>query len=714
VSELNPQQREAVEYLGGSLLVVAGAGSGKTKTLVAKIEHLIKNGYDPRRILAITFTNKAAKELKERIKNTLGVSLPWVGTFHSVANRILRLAGKKIGIKPDFVILDREDSKRVLKQVLKNLQVEYEEDLYEEAISKYKEGSQFFTYKDRIYSIDQIEDFWDVFEAYQNRLRELNALDFGDLLFYVVKLLKEDPATREKLKNHFQYILVDEYQDTNTVQYEFIKLLARNNVCVVGDPNQAIYQWRGAKPENILRFKEDFNPKVVKLEQNYRSKGVILQIANCIIENCDPKWANLIPKLKTEKDFGEKPLVKRFESEEDEALWIAKEVKRLKERGYRLKDIAVLVRSFYLTEKIEKAFVKERIPYTIVGGARFYERKEIKDVLALLRFLHNPADDLAFERILRIFFDRKWERVYKTLSKYYRTDWVETLKVVAYHLEPEMREPLTKLLQFMVNVKPEEVPNRYADLLEEFINAIDYYEYLYKEKNPEERRENVEYFLKLTRNAQSKGKTLADFLQLIALLQSEMEDRGRGVRIMTVHASKGLEFSVVFLPRLEEGIFPHRSALENAEELEEERRLFYVAITRAKEKLYLSYVRKRNTKGGKEVDRKPSRFLSEIPKHLLDLRYFRKPKGQAVSSVIPNRGKKESSPPGGLKNEKTESGLEKYKKPALDGKKLKVGQRVKHPVFGVGKVISTRGVHAMVDFGGEVKKIHSHFLEVVN
>ncbi|HIC09008.1 MAG TPA: ATP-dependent DNA helicase Rep [Aquificales bacterium] len=713
VSELNPQQKEAVEYLGGSLLVVAGAGSGKTKTLVAKIEHLIKNGYDPRRILAITFTNKAAKELKERIKNTLGVSLPWVGTFHSVANKILRLAGKRIGIKPDFVILDREDSKRVLKQVLKTLQVEYEDDLYEEAISKYKEGSKFFTYKDRVYSIDQIEDFWEVFEAYQRRLRELNALDFGDLLFYVVKLLKEDPATREKLRNHFQYILVDEYQDTNTVQYEFIKLLARNNVCVVGDPNQAIYQWRGAKPENILRFKEDFNPKVVKLEQNYRSKGVILQIANCIIENCDPKWANLIPKLKTEKDFGEKPLVRRFESEEDEALWIAKEVKRLKERGYRLKDIAVLVRSSYLTEKIEKAFVKERIPYTIVGGARFYERKEIKDVLALLRFLHNPADDLAFERILRIFFDRKWEKVYKTLSKYYRTDWVETLKVVAYHLEPEMREPLTKLLQFAVNIKPEEVPNRYADLLEEFINAIDYYEYLYKEKNPEERQENVEYFLKLTRNAQSKGKTLADFLQLIALLQSEMEDRGRGVRIMTVHASKGLEFSVVFLPRLEEGVFPHRSALENAEELEEERRLFYVAVTRAKEKLYLSYVRKKNTKSGKEIDRKPSRFLSEIPKHLLDLRYFRKTQSGLEVSGTPPKGAKKSSPSGGLKTEKTESGLEKYKKPPLEGKNLKVGQKVKHPVFGVGKVISTRGVHAMVDFGGEVKKIHSHFLETI-
>ena len=704
LEELNPQQREAVKYLEGNLLIVAGAGSGKTKTLVSKVEYLIQKGYDPKRILAITFTNKAAKELKDRIKNTLGVSLPWAGTFHSVANKLLRLAGKHIGIKPDFVILDREDSKRVLKQVLKNLNVEYEDDLYEEAINKFKEGSKVFTYKDKTYSIDQIEDFWDVYEAYQNRLKELNALDFGDLLFYAVKLLKENDALREKLRNYFQYILVDEYQDTNTVQYEFIKLLARNNVCVVGDPNQAIYQWRGAKPENILRFKEDFNPKVVKLEKNYRSKGVILEIANCIIQNCDPKWASLIPRLKTDKDFGEKPLVRRFESEEAEAQWIAEEIKRLKEKGYRLKDIAVLVRSSYLTEKIEKTFVKERIPYTIVGGARFYERKEIKDMLAFLRFLHNPTDDLAFERILKIFFDRRWEKVYKLLSKYYRTDWVETLKVVAIHLEDLYREPLLRFLQALVNVKWEQIPERYDEFLRQLLEEIDYYQYLQKEKNYEERLENVEYFLKLTENARKKGKKLADFLQLIALLQSEMEDKGRGVRILTVHAAKGLEFSAVFLPRLEEGVFPHKSAFENPEELEEERRLFYVAITRAKEKLYLSYVKKKTSKSGKEYERKPSRFLSEIPKQLLDLRYFKKPKRETPNAV-PKKVKKDTLKPA--------EGLEKYKKPALEGKKFRPGQEVKHPVFGVGRVVSQSGNHTLVDFGGEIKKIHSHFLESV-
>ncbi|NPB05439.1 MAG: UvrD-helicase domain-containing protein, partial [Aquificae bacterium] len=264
LEELNPQQREAAEYLGGSLLVVAGAGSGKTKTLVAKVEHLIRSGYDPKRILAITFTNKAAKELKERIEKTLGVKLPWVGTFHAVAGKILRLAGGRIGIRPDFIVFDRDDAKRVLKQVLKEFDPEYEADLYEEAIIKFKEGSKTFSYGGNTYAVDHLEDFWEVFEAYQRKLRELNALDFDDLLYYAVKLLKEHPEVREKLKNHFQYILVDEYQDTNTVQYEFIKLLARNNVCVVGDPNQAIYQWRGAKPENILRFKEDFSPKVVK------------------------------------------------------------------------------------------------------------------------------------------------------------------------------------------------------------------------------------------------------------------------------------------------------------------------------------------------------------------------------------------------------------------------------------------------------------------
>ncbi len=699
--ELNKEQREAVEYLDGALLVIAGAGSGKTRTIVAKIEYLIRKGFDPKRILAITFTNKAAKELKDRIKNSLGVNLPWVGTFHSVANRILRWGGKFIGIAPDFVILDREDARRVLKQVLKDFDTDLDDNLYEEAISKYKEGGKFISTDEGFIAIDTLDHFWEVFEAYQRRLKQLNALDFSDLLYFTVKLLKENPRVREKLKNHFQYILVDEYQDTNEIQYEFIKLIARNNVCVVGDPNQAIYQWRGANPENILRFKENFSPKVVKLERNYRSKGVILEIANAVIKNCNPKWVSLIPQLKTDKDFGEKPLVRRFENEEEEALWIAKEIKLLKERGYKLKDIAVLVRSSYLTEKIEKAFVKEGIVYTIVGTARFYERKEIKDTLAFLRFLHNPADDLAFERILRAFFGRKWEKVYKTLVRFYKTDWIETLKIVAYHLEEEFREPLTKFLQALVNIKWEEVQTRYAEYLQKLLDEIDYYELLYRENNPQDRIENVEYFLRLAQSSQSKGRTLAEFLQLITLLQSEMEDKGRGVKVMTVHASKGLEFSVVFLPRLEEGVFPHKSAFENEEELEEERRLFYVAVTRAKEKLYLSYVRKKNTKSGKEIERKPSRFLSEIPKHLLDLRYFVKQKVSGKTSA------------GGIKREKPQSGIDKYKKPTLEGKNLRVGQRVKHPVFGKGKVISTQGAFAMVDFGGEVKKIHSHFLEEV-
>jgi len=706
--ELNPQQREAVEYLGGSLLVVAGAGSGKTKTLVSKIEYLIQNGYDPKRILAITFTNKAAKELKDRIKEKLGVKLPWVGTFHSVCARILRKFAPKLELKPDFVIFDREDSKRVLKQVLKEFEPELEDELYLTAIEKYKEGSRFFQYKDRILSIDQVEDFWDIFDAYQKRLKELNALDFGDLLFYTVKLLKENPDIAQKLKNYFQYILVDEYQDTNTIQYEFIKLLARNNVCVVGDPNQAIYQWRGANPENILKFWEDFSPKVVKLETNYRSKAVILKIANAVIQNCNPKWRKLVPVLRTDKDFGEKPIVRRFETEEEEAAWIVSEIKGLKERGYRLKDIAVLVRSAYLTEKIEKALVRERIVYTIVGGARFYERKEIKDTLAFLRFMLNPTDDLAFERILRVFFDRKWEKVYKLLSRYYRTDWVETLKLVAYHLEEEIREPIVRVLQFTVNLKEEEVKYKYASLLQRFIEEIDYFEYLRREKNYEERIENVEYFLKLCLSAQKKGKTLADFLQLIALLQSEMEDRGRGVRIMTVHASKGLEFRAVFLPRLEEGVFPHHSALNNEEELEEERRLFYVAVTRAKEKLYLSYVGKRKTKKGEERERHPSRFLEEIPKHLLDLKDSNQLKGGKVKVKRTKKvkGKKET-----LAGTKVNQDL--YRKPYFEGKTLKVGQKVKHPAFGVGKVISVNGVHAKVDFGGTVKKIHSHFLEIL-
>jgi DNA helicase-2/ATP-dependent DNA helicase PcrA len=705
---LNKEQREAVEFMGRPLLVVAGAGSGKTKTLVAKIEHLIKNGYDPKRILAITFTNKAAKELKERIKKTLGVSLPWVGTFHSVAGRILRMGGHRLGLSPDFVILDRDDSESLLKLILKELETDLKADFYLEAISKYKEGKDTFSYKGEIYKIDQLEDFDTVFNAYQEKLKELNALDFDDLLNYAVRLLKEFPQVREKLQRHFQYILVDEYQDTNEIQYEFIRLLARDNVCVVGDPNQAIYEWRGAKPENILRFHEDFNPKVVKLETNYRSKGVILEIANAVIKKCDPKWVNLIPTLRSSKDFGQKPQVKEFFSERDEAQWIASEIIKLKAQGYQLKNIAILVRSSHLMDVLDKALAARNIPHTLIGGKGIYERKEIKDLLAFLRFIQNPADFLAFERILKIFFNRKWERIYKDLSKYYKTDWVETLKIVAYYLEPEVREPLTRLLQFMVNLKEDQKRKKFADVLEQLLDAVDYYSYLDKETNPERRRDNVRWFLNLCKAFQDKGKELSQFLQSLSLMQSELENKGKGVKIMTVHAAKGLEFDIVFLPRLEEGIFPHHSALENPEELEEERRLFYVAVTRAKEKLYLSFVRKNfKTKDGEKVERKPSRFLKEIPSHLLNIDSVELLYGQHSYKEKPKKEAKKT------KTQKTTSGLEKYSTPKLVGKKFRVGQRVKHPVFGEGKIISLNGVHARVDFGGEVKKIHTHFLEKV-
>ena len=722
LDELNPQQRQAVLYDKGNLLIVAGAGSGKTRTLVAKILYLISKGADPKRILAITFTNKAGNELKKRVKKNLGVKLPWSGTFHSICLRILRKTAKHVGLEPNFIILDEEESKKIFRNLLQSRfpNLEYEWNFYYQAVINYKEGNETFMYNDKSYHFKEITNFWEIFESYQEYLKENNLVDFSDLLYYTVKILKEKEKIRKKLSEHFQYILVDEYQDTNKIQYEFIKLLARNNVCVVGDPNQAIYEWRGAYPENILNFHKEFNPKVIKLEQNYRSKGVILAIANEIIKKCNPKWAKLIPILKSTKDWGEKPIQKAFNTPEEEAEWIAHKIKKLLNKGIPSKEIAILVRSAYLTETIEKIFIKEGIPYIIVGGVRFYERKEIKDLIALLRFLNNPMDLLALERILKIFFKKKAKKILKELEKYaYKKiedkkpkqqslpfsnsssqieesnfpNYLEALKKIIPYLPPEDKKILKSFIEGIEYALRKK--EKFSDGLKKLIKAINYQSILKEEKNYEERWENVSYFLKLTENYEKKGKTLNDFLNFIFLMQNELEDKKNGVRIMTVHASKGLEFDTVFLPRLEEGTFPHYSAFDNEKELEEERRLFYVAITRAKNHLYLSYVTNKKTK--------PSRFLKEIPQHLITLE----------SASIEKKEKNISFNYDRYSFKKENLSLTEGRLLTNHCENFYIGQKVKHPVFGLGTIINLNGRHAQVDFGGVVKKIHTGFLEKV-
>jgi len=659
--ELNESQRRAVLHFGKPLLIVAGAGSGKTRTLVAKVEHLLKEkGLKPDEILFITFTNKAAREIKERTRNVLGKELQWSGTFHSIALKILKKEAKRAGIEPDFGIADEGDSLRIIKETAKRLKLDKDPEEIKAVISKAKEN---LTPPPAWVQV--------LLEEYQETLRKNKLLDFSDLLRELYKLLL-DEEIREKYRKKFRYILVDEYQDTNTIQYEIVKLLSDGNVCVVGDPNQCIYEWRDARPDNVLRFIEDFKPDIIKLETNYRSKEPILRVANAILERSKLGWKELIPKLRGVRGEGSPPVVRRFGDEEEEALWVANQIKNLL-NTYEPKDIAILVRTAYITDIYERTLLKSGIPYRVVGTLRFYERAEIKNLLAVMRLVQNPSDELAFRRATDFFVKGFGEKSFKVLKENFSDNWLKTASRYLKKL-PSARS----LYNFLKAIAPlYKEPHKYPKKLEEFINRIDY-ESLLKEKfkkDYEERIENVREFIKTLKDFHRQAYTLEDVLSEVMLTASEEEKRN-AVSIMTIHASKGLEFPVVFLPRLEEGILPHHKSMNEERTLEEERRLLYVGITRAKDLLYMTYTKKEK--------RKPSRFLSDIPKSFLDLSAF-------------------------IKKRKT-----KYEEILRPNPDVREGVRVRHKVFGTGIVLKVEGERAVVRFKDHEKVIHTSFLEVLD
>ncbi len=643
---LNDVQRRVVEHRGGPLLVVAGAGSGKTTTLAHRIESLLTQ-IRPERVLCLTFTTKAAREIRERTLKVAGVDLPWAGTFHSVALRLLKSTA---GLR--FSVADESDVRTLLREVMEGFGIsagEYEK--VRRMISRIKEDL-------REPADPRLRE---LFHAYQERLRENHLFDFGDLLFELYLLLSRDTGLREKLRRHFSSILVDEYQDTNTVQYEILKLIADRDICVVGDPNQCIYEWRFARPHNVLRFIEDFSPEVIRLETNYRSGGYILMVANALLKGTSEKWRSLIPQLTPTRGMGEKPIVRRFETPQEEAIWIGREIRDLMKR-YQPEEIAVLVRVSFATDPLESALFRMGIPYRILGTLRFYERAEVKNLISLLRLLINPSDETAFRRVVSFFGEGIGERTIAKLREFYRGDWIETLSF------PERAKPLRTLLDRLRSCG-----DNYARILEVALEESPYLGILERRfrKNFSERMENVRELLRTARESYREGVSLEDFVN--EALLSSGEEEGEGVQLMTIHAAKGLEFSAVFLPRLEEDILPHRSALEDEAELEEERRLFYVAVTRAKDLLFLSYTR----------EGRPSRFLSEIPKNLLNLEHFRRRRTTYGVDLKPNS-------------------------------RIREGVLVNHRVFGVGKVLSVTGEKAEVDFRGKIRRIHSAFLEVVD
>jgi DNA helicase-2/ATP-dependent DNA helicase PcrA len=638
LDNLNKKQQEAVEIKEAPVLVIAGAGSGKTKVLTHRIAYLIfQNKVNPGNILAVTFTNKAAQEMKDRVeflsKDISGSKMIkglWMGTFHAICARILRQEIETLGYDKNFVIYDKADQLSQIRRCLNILNLDskkYSPNVISSIIDKAKnnlEDVELFEYNAVSYFKKIIVK---IYQQYQKELFENNALDFGDLILLTVKLLRERPEILENYQNKFRYILVDEYQDINLAQYQLIKLLSGkyHNLFVVGDPDQSIYRFRGADLSNILRFEEDFpHSKVIKLEQNYRSTKVILEGATNLIKyNRNRKEK----ELWTDKKGGEKIRCFEAASALDEAVFVSQEIIQLNNKeGKDFKDFAILYRTNAQSRAFEEVFNKQRIPFKVIGGLRFYERKEVKDILAYLRFIYDQKDEISFLRIInnaklgigKITLS-KIEDLVKKNDLNFNQALKQGLKVIK--ISVDRREGIKKFTFLIDEFIEKKNKIKGSELLIKLIQAIDYYKELEKEGEfkAQSKIENIKELILAVQEFEENNvdKSLSAFLEYVALITDIDLYKGEEdvVTVMTLHSAKGLEFPVVFITGFEEGIFPHSRSVNKEEELEEERRLCYVGMTRAKEKLYLTYAWRRNLNGN-TLFNSVSRFLNEIPKHL--------------------------------------------------------------------------------------------------
>lgn len=615
MSELNKQQQEAVETLAGPLLILAGAGSGKTKTLTCRIANLLKHGVYEDRILAVTFTNKAANEMRERLwqivnnqNNPPRSFMPYMGTFHGICVKILRREWEAAGLDKNFTIYDADDQVAVVRRAMKSLKVDNKALKPKSVlamISKAKnEGTSPEEYAEGAFYPNQ-KAVAKIYKAYEKEKAEAAALDFDDLLLRALKLFQENASVKSKWRERFQYILIDEYQDTNHVQYQLIRLLVneRHNICVVGDDWQSIYSWRGADFTNILNFTKDFpEAKVIKLEQNYRSTGNILKASQKIINQNKQRSEKV---LYTEAGDGDPIEIKTTRDETDEANLVARQILKMSEtRAFA--DFVVLYRTNAQSYAFEKAFINARIPYKIVGGVRFYDRREVKDVLAILHLLVNSRDKVALERVAKNVLsgvgEKSLEKVFGYLEQGGRLGDAELMVSLA----PKARASLTKLTNFVaqVNLASESV----TEVVERLVKYFDFATLL--DDGTPAGKERLGNLAVLADNA-GGYETLEEFLADAALMSSADETTGKNsVTLMTLHAAKGLEFPVVFMVGLEEGLFPSSRAEEEAE-LEEERRLAYVGMTRAMQNLFLTWAQSRFSFGGRSYTM-PSRFLTEL------------------------------------------------------------------------------------------------------
>ncbi|MFQ4279088.1 ATP-dependent DNA helicase PcrA [Clostridioides difficile] len=743
---LNPAQKEAVEKTEGPVLILAGAGSGKTKVLTTRIAYLIEDkGVQAPNILAITFTNKAANEMRERVEQNIGPETKdmWISTFHSCCVRILRKDINKIGYNRSFVIYDSADQVTLVKDCLKELNLS--DKVFEpKAVISAISGA-----KDKLYTPKQFKDInmadnrmvkiADIYALYQDRLKRNSALDFDDLILKTVELFKANDEVLAYYRSRFRYIMVDEYQDTSKAQYELIKLLAREhqNICVVGDDDQSIYGWRGADIRNILEFEKDYdNVHVVKLEQNYRSTQVILDAANKVISNNIERKRK---KLWSEKKEGELIKIQLTGSEIEEADFIADSIAQIARKENRpYKDFAVLYRANAQARPVEDALNRSQIPYNIYGGTKFYERKEIKDLLAYLRVIQNPQDDISIKRIINVprrgiglrtiekIEDRanlKQESIYSVLID------IETNSDIS----TKARASISGFVDIIGTLRTIKEVYPVSKLIEKVLDTTGYMDELVEIRNKNEkdltgkgeeaqdRIDNLREFISIALEFESsnddtyENKDLETFLTSIALTsESNDEEDNDRVSLMTIHTSKGLEFPVVFLTGMEEGLFPISRAIKSMSDsqIEEERRLCYVGITRAKEELYMSLTEKRTLYGKTNVAI-ASRFMEELPEECIERLYKVKKElsySKASYNMLDKYTKKYMSTISKSKVADKVNATIKDSNKETNPDDIKLGSKVHHPKFGVGTVVSIIGTDVTIAFDQQgIKKINKEY-----
>lgn len=698
LNTLNDEQKKAVMHLNGPCLVLAGAGSGKTRVLTTRIAYLIDNGIPSYNILAITFTNKAAKEMKERVETLVPGNYAFLGTFHSLGVRILRENSKECGLESNFTILDSDDVLSLIKRIMKNKEIDPKElapSYVRNRISFIKNENLSPREIDNLFNTISEKRVLDIYQTYQELIHKNNSVDFDDLLVLPVELFKKYPEILDKYQEKFKYILVDEYQDTNEVQYQFNKLLASKyrNLFVVGDANQSIYGFRNANFRNILNFEKDYKDAyVVTLESNYRSTNNILECANCVIRNNkERKELN----LKGTIGDGVKTQYITCENGKMEALTIIDEIKKLYNQGYDYKDIGILYRTNGQSRLLEEVFLKENIPYNVVGAYYFYQRKEIKDLLSYLKLINNQNDDIALRRVINEPKRGIGEKAIENLSNEATRLGSSMFDAISKGRELAFKDLILDMIKTQDNLS-------LTEFIDYVIDKSGMKESLTSEKSLENdlRLDNLEEFKSVTASFEERtgSVNLSDFLEEISLVAdiSEHKEEKDAVTLMTIHSAKGLEFDCVFLCGMEEGIFPHQNSFGSDAEIEEERRLCYVGITRARKVLYLTNAHSRILYGREQVN-PPSRFIKEIDKDLLDV----KVKSMGLEHL---RSKNVGKIP-------TFSSKSSFYNNDGESLEFKVGDHLMHSLYGRGTIVAMDNTFYTVAFSSRfgIKKIMKNF-----